>query len=267
MPNRPPRSAPARTPVVADHHAYLTSLAGELLSQTDRVRNLIGARHWLSDGQHKESILLSVLDRHLPSGILARRGFILNPDDPRSISREQDVLVVDTFAEAPVFSRGDFVVALSSSVVAAISVKTTMTSTTTRDTCDVLGSARNVDPIRFADGRMWSGGFFYQASQAIGASPSKARAQIMKACGKPGNGEGKAPTNLSGLPDLLCAAPDLIFRPKDVGTDETSILGFRVERLAVAVFLGALLDHIRALRTNTRSDFTRLLRGIPASTI
>lgn len=259
--------SPARKPeVVPDHRKYLSSLADELLSQADRVRNLIGSRHWLSDGQHKEAILVSVLERHLPAGVLARRGFIVNPDDPDRISREQDVIVVDTSAEAPVFARGDFVVALSSCVLATISVKTTMDRNSLRDTCDVLASARGVDSVRFGDGRMWCGGFFYQANRQITGSPAKAREQIAAAVATTASSPG-AFAGAAAMPDYLCAVPDLVFRPGDGPVSAASILAHSCERLAVAVFLVALLDHVKAIRTNTRSDISRLLRGIPCTPI
>lgn len=252
--------------VVPDHRKYLSSLADELLSQADRVRNLIGSRHWLSDGQHKEAILVSVLERHLPAGVLARRGFIVNPDDPENISREQDILVVDTLAEAPVFARGDFVVALSTCVIAAISVKTTLDSRSLRDTCDVLASARSVDAVRYGDGRMWCGGFFYQANRQVTRSPARAREQVASAVAGAASVH-QVSAVAAAMPDCFCVAPDVVFRPGDGDASPPPILGFRTERLAVAVFLVALLDHVKATRTNTRSDMSRLLRGIPSTSI
>jgi hypothetical protein len=48
---------------------YLKSIADELTVQANRVRDLIGNAHWLSDGHHKEYLLTALLQRHLPSGL------------------------------------------------------------------------------------------------------------------------------------------------------------------------------------------------------
>ena len=77
---------------------YLSSLAKELSSSSDRVRDLIGNAHWLTDGHHKEHLLRSVLARHLPSGMVAARGFVLDPSSEGVCSTEQDILVVDCLA-------------------------------------------------------------------------------------------------------------------------------------------------------------------------
>jgi hypothetical protein len=67
------------------------------------VRDLIGSKHWLSDGHHKEFLLTALLERHLPAGTIAGRGFVIHPDEPDQCSTEQDILVVDSTREAPVF--------------------------------------------------------------------------------------------------------------------------------------------------------------------
>src|SRR5437588_11053414 len=98
------------TGVQPNRHRYLLSLADELHTQSTRVRDLIGDAHWYYDGHHKEYLLVELLRRHLPSGMLASRGFVISPTDPGSQSREQDVLVVDVTQEAPLSSQGGVIV-------------------------------------------------------------------------------------------------------------------------------------------------------------
>lgn len=62
-----------------DLEAYHRSIANELQSLKDRVRNLV--RHWPTDGEYKEVALRNVLRRHLPETLHVGRGFIVTPDD------------------------------------------------------------------------------------------------------------------------------------------------------------------------------------------
>src|SRR5262249_30217168 len=74
--------------VQPNRHRYLLSLAEELHSQSTRVRDPIGDAHWYYDGHQKEYLLVDLLRRHLPSGMLASRGFVISATDPEHRSRE-----------------------------------------------------------------------------------------------------------------------------------------------------------------------------------
>jgi hypothetical protein len=145
--------------------SYLDSLGKELLASQDRVRNLIGDRHWLSDGHHKEAVIRGVLGRHLPIGVTADRGFVLSPDEPENPSREQDLLLVDTFVEAPLLQQGGITVTLPSNVLAAVSVKSTLTVATLKDA--IAGLATVLQAAGSHAPRLWSGAFFYEESPKI----------------------------------------------------------------------------------------------------
>ena len=125
------------------HHRYLLSLAGELHSQSTRVRDLIGDAHWYCDGHQKGYLLLDLLRRHLPSGMLASRGFVISATETDRRSREQDILVVDATQEAPIFNQGGVIIVFPRFVRAAVSVKTTMNSVTVEDSVAGLNSVRN----------------------------------------------------------------------------------------------------------------------------
>src|SRR4051794_17511886 len=47
--------------LLPNRQRYLVSLAEELYAQANRVRDLIGDAHWLSDGHHKEYLLIDLL--------------------------------------------------------------------------------------------------------------------------------------------------------------------------------------------------------------
>jgi len=40
-----------------------------ILALSDRVRHLIGDKHWLSDGEHKEQLIRKGIEAILPDGI------------------------------------------------------------------------------------------------------------------------------------------------------------------------------------------------------
>src|SRR5947208_4098809 len=104
---------------------YFASLSQELASQARRVRQLIGSAHWGHDGRHKELLLMELIRRHCPSTALVSTGFVVSPGNMEMRSSEQDILVVDTSREAPLFNQGALVIAFAHTILAAISVKTT----------------------------------------------------------------------------------------------------------------------------------------------
>jgi hypothetical protein len=101
---------------------YFKSLSQELTALKNRVRNFIENKHWLTDGEWKESVLRSVLSRNLPNDIMMGRGFILTPSQ---ISTQIDILFYA--ADAPVLFRdGNLVFVQPSAVRGIIEVKTKM---------------------------------------------------------------------------------------------------------------------------------------------
>lgn len=107
-------------PVQPDFVKYHQSIADELKATQNRVRNLIGNRHWQTDGEHKESILRTVLRARLPSSLLVGRGFVCFREGP---STQIDILITD--ANKPtLFKDGDLVIVTPDCVKAVIEVKT-----------------------------------------------------------------------------------------------------------------------------------------------
>ena len=99
---------------------YLESLSKELCSVRDRVRYLIEDAHYQTDGEWKESVIRTVLRRHLPERIHVGRGFIVSPDES---SRQIDVLLYDS--NHPVLHKdGDLVFITRDAVRGIIEIKT-----------------------------------------------------------------------------------------------------------------------------------------------
>lgn len=99
---------------------YFESISLELKALKDRVYHLIGNNHQLTNGESKETILRTILRRHLPNTVEVGRGFVIKPNSP---SKQIDVLIYDT--SKPVLYRdGDLVMITPDSVKGIIEVKT-----------------------------------------------------------------------------------------------------------------------------------------------
>lgn len=60
-----------------DFRSFHRSIVNEMDAMKNRVRHLIQDRHWLTDGEFKETILRSVIRRHLPDSMIIGRGFVV----------------------------------------------------------------------------------------------------------------------------------------------------------------------------------------------
>lgn len=248
---------------------YLVSLASEILSQATRVRDLIGSAHWLTDGHHKEFLLIELLQRHLPSGMLAARGFVIDPCDETVCSREQDVLIVDATHEAPVFNQGGVIVALPRTVRAAVSVKTTCKKETIVESVENLNSLRSVVARHVSAREVWCGSYYFEPGAPVANDPLKPLDYIVA-----GVRANPVPT-IAALdmhpspqgPDLHCTGQDYGYRMshgyRDGGMREvpSRIHAYRCKGLATALFVGSLLEHLARSRGQADSDYAAFTDG------
>ncbi len=103
-----------------DVNRYFESLTEEFVALKNRVRFYIEDQHWLTDGEWKESVLRSMLRRHLPDSIGVGRGFVISPS---KTSSQVDILLYDR--NKPIlFQDGDFVMVTPDATRGIIEVKT-----------------------------------------------------------------------------------------------------------------------------------------------
>lgn len=106
---------------------FFGSTAMTLKAQGQRVRNLIGEKHWQSDGSYKERLLKKAIREVVPSTLKVGDGFLIYRKDKEQenfeISRQIDILVYDDRYVAPIFRDDDFVVILAETALATIEVK------------------------------------------------------------------------------------------------------------------------------------------------
>lgn len=157
-------------PTRQDFRAYHASIAAELQISKDRMRNLIGGRHWQSDGEHKEAILRKILRNHVAQIFHIGRGFVCTE---RDTSRQIDILIVQK--EKPtLFCDGEMLVVTPDAVSAILEVKTKIG----KDLQAVAERlADNAEAIRAAGNPMCVVGLFaYEATKRRNTGTSILRA-------------------------------------------------------------------------------------------
>jgi len=103
---------------------YHKSIAGELKATKDRIRQLIGGRHWQTDGEHKEAVLRKILRNHLPESVRVGRGFVCFRNET---SRQIDILI-NANDKPALFKDGELVLVTPDAVQAIVEVKTSLKS-------------------------------------------------------------------------------------------------------------------------------------------
>ena len=101
-----------------DNEAYFRSVTAEIDSLKDRIRNFV--QHWPTDGEWKESVLRTVLRRHLSKSIGVGKGFVVGKD---KVSTQQDILFYDT-SKPVLYQEGDLLILTPEAALGAIEVKT-----------------------------------------------------------------------------------------------------------------------------------------------
>jgi hypothetical protein len=184
----------------------------------------------------------------------ACRGFVISPSNPKAISREQDILIIDTTIEAPVFDHNNLVIAFPTIVRAAISVKTTLTKAELKDCLKGLGSVRRVAAIQAKPPSIWTGVFAFRRPQTKGdykADVKKLLASKQAANAKAGV-RSKPPLP---RPDAICTADGLLIKCEQGPDGSPSIRLFDSPQLATAAFLHELLIHLARTRGGDVTQF------------
>lgn len=227
----------SRGPIRSNPGNYLASLGLELRVQSERVRQLIGTGHWGHDGRHKEFLFKSVLERHLPAATVAAPGFVMDEDAPEIVSKEQDVLVVDTFAHGPLFNQGGLCVAFARQTLATTSIKTTPSRKTLEDAVVGLASvpASGGDPQS-----IWRAICFFEVGELM------ERPELMTTWLGDSVGGARPPVN------LVCAGSDLAYRiDAPFGGGGWRVRAYQCSGVAQGLLIALLLSHIAAVRQST----------------
>ena len=257
-----------RSGVEPSKTGYFTSLSQELQSQSQRVRQLIGSAHWGHDGRHKELLLMELIRRHCPASVLVSTGFVISPNNLETRSAEQDVIIVDTSKEAPLFNQGGLAIAFAHTLLAAVSVKTTMEPGSLKQTVDGLQTVREV--VRDAGlkaEQVWCGGFFFEIGTSWSKNPAliynNVKHHILENPARP-------PVVDDGQPNIVgpnCIADSgevaLIFDYERFDDKNTAkARGYSCSGVATAIFMSSLLQHIAFSFGATHLPFADLVDSL-----
>lgn len=103
---------------------FYKSIGAELTTVKNRVRHLIGSRHWGKEGEYKEAILRNVIRRFLPKNYSIGTGFVFaDYREVNYITSQIDIIIYDN-THPTLFQEGDFVIVTPQAVHAIIEVKT-----------------------------------------------------------------------------------------------------------------------------------------------
>ena len=153
-----------------DLHGYLSSWAQELHARSNRVRQLIGDAHWLSDGHHKEYLLRDFIQRYLSPDLLISRGFICTPSRVRKCSKEIDILISAPSIQAPLFNEGGLQIMTPRAVVGHLEIKSKCTKSNLRDALQNQTHTQRLitNPAKRAS--IWRGIVFYESDPSLNST-------------------------------------------------------------------------------------------------
>lgn len=232
-----------------NRNRYLASISAELRAQANRARDLIGGIHWLSDGHHKEYLVKSTFGRHVPAGICVERGFVAHPRRPDLVTREQDLLFVDTNAVQPVFHQGGLCITFPHHVLAALAVKTTLGRDELLDACDTLYSLRRVCTYAGQRSLPWCGVLFFEPGTMSERTLCRWFAETLTSFE-----QAKEPLASGGLPDLVAVGTTagILVDARSSTAAPLTIRGFKGD--GVVLLLHGLLTQLARLRGSNSAE-------------
>lgn len=154
-------------PYQRDFVKYHQSIAQELDVTKNRVRDLIGNSHWLSDGEFKEAVLRKILINHVPESMRVGKGFICYPseeqDNYRNNSSQLDILITSK-NKYTLFKDGELTIVTPDVVEAIIEVKTKHNKSELED--DLKKLAEQAKLVRKYSPNCWIGLFIYEGDNS-----------------------------------------------------------------------------------------------------
>lgn len=121
---------------------YHKSITQEIISTSDRVRNLV--THWGEEGRYKEEVFKNILKRFLPNNLSVGTGFVLNSleRNEQFSTKQIDVIIYDN-SYPVLFKEADFVIMPAEGVRGIIEVKANLLNQDLKrviDTCNKNGN-------------------------------------------------------------------------------------------------------------------------------
>ena len=247
-----------------DLHGYLSSWAQELHARSNRVRQLIGDAHWLSDGHHKEYLLRDFIQRYLSPDLLISRGFICTPSRVRKCSKEIDILISAPSIQAPLFNEGGLQIVTPRAVVGHLEIKSKCTKSNLRDALQNQTHTQRLitNPAKRAS--IWRGIDFYESDPSLNSTKALTwLAQMIS--DTVAHTQRKSPsqptTDASYFPNCIVLNPNLLVLIGEANDTSILLRAFPVPQLSLACAIIDLLSAIVATLNDSpeMTDFDDLM--------
>jgi hypothetical protein len=129
--------------ILPSFRAVVKSYVDQFRSQRNHVHQLLGGKHNYASGAFREGLLRDLLTSVLPKSVSVDSGFIYGFEQVAN-SKQIDILIWDSAKYSAVFKTGEFVIVAPESVIAAISVKTSLDR---RELVESLDNLMSVVPL------------------------------------------------------------------------------------------------------------------------
>lgn len=137
---------------------YQSSISKEFIVLKDRVRSLIGSKHWGEEGRYKEIILMNFLRKHLPKNMAVGTGFIMDGNNYNKISSQIDLIIYDDNYPI-IFKENDFIIVHSKSVLGIIEVKSKFDKSKLKEVIKAASDNSKLPQLRSR--KVFNGIFYY----------------------------------------------------------------------------------------------------------
>jgi len=234
-----------------DFLEYHKSIGRELKIAENRIRNLIGSSHWLTDGEHKESILRKVLSNFLPEIYKIGTGFVCYPNLEGGGDNSSQIDILITSKVYPTLYKSDELYFVTPECVSAIiEVKTTLTNgeniqgVLQKLSNDVKKIRENKDE---SDKECWAGLFIYNEKK-LGEE------EVLKALQEVSNND------INGVINCVSVGEHMFFRFWEEGHPESGLEpcpiwhSYKLRNLSQAYFISNVVAFFSPIFTKMTSD-------------
>lgn len=239
-------------PVQRSFEGFHKSVAKELSVSQDRIRNLIGPTHWLTDGEHREAVLRKALKNHIPESFHVGKGFISFKD---GTSNQTDVLITHK-GHPTLFKDGDLRIVTPDAVRVIIEVKKSVSSESKlKEYIDKL--ANNVERIRqFSEPISYcSAGLFVFNDEDDPYKHTFSDGDILEALVQAARGKKDRAIN------VIAMGPNDFFRFWEEGSEVSSPVNgavwhsYRLQNLAFSYFIGNIVVDYLSWERSFKSQY------------
>lgn len=227
-----------------DFLAYHKSIGQELKTSEKRIRNLIGRAHWLTDGEHKESILRKVITDFSPEIYRIGTGFVCYPnanEDEKNNSGQIDILI--TSKANPTLYKSDglhFVTPECANAIIEVKSKL-QNGQNLRDVLSKLSTeVKTIREKSYGSGDCWAGLFVYNEGNVT----SEATLEILQDI---------SDNDINAVINCISIGEHLFFRFWESGYSESGIgndpiwHSYRLNNLSQAYFISNLVAHLSTI--------------------